>query len=298
MKERIKKVTIFRKDLYQQNTENRNKGKLHVCSEYDEEGRIVVHRKYDPDGSLEEKTDYTYDDAGNIIEESMSDSEEDFVEKKVFDRDERGKIISGKIIYMDGSEDMLEYKYNQSGKVESISTVNDEGEVEARQSFDYSDDGQITAEYEYDEDDELVSYRKYKFDNEGNQVEVIKWEQGTEEITDRVKSEDSGNTEKILSYDSANRLIAKKMTLKDEQGNAIQVEEEDQYRKYLTEYQYDDRNQLTEQKMVDREGNLINHVTRDYDKNGKLKRSEILVNTPGISRHEVYLYDYELYPQP
>lgn len=106
-------------------------------TEYDPEGRPLKEISYNASGEFEEMYGYEYDSNGHLLHERYYPAEDEMAEEKTFSRDASGRITEARKRYQDGSVDTILYAYDADGNLLTLTTVNDEGETEQVEAFEW-----------------------------------------------------------------------------------------------------------------------------------------------------------------
>ena len=205
--------------------------------EYDEEGHLIKEVSWDDSGSLSEKYDYVYANGRKVEEISYLD-EEDIAEHHRFEYD-GDKIAKAHISYMDGTEEVCNYTYENDllVKKESIDEDGDEGEKEF---FLYEEGQLIRYEKHGDFGEEEVTTQKW--DNK----KLIERDQRLLLEEDRVLINNEYNNNGLLAKSIEHREVGKSI-----------IE---------NEYHYDEKDQIIMVKQS--EGALVQFIKYRYDDNG------------------------------
>jgi len=105
--------------------------------EYDEAGHLILEIAYTRDGDIADKVEYKYDAAGKLLETSIYGEYNDVLERKelVWSSDDR--VMKEIIHYLDGSEDIHEFFYDDKGNLTGMVVKDDEDELELSEKYFY-----------------------------------------------------------------------------------------------------------------------------------------------------------------
>jgi len=258
---------------------------------FDEKGLLLEEIKYDTYGQSAGRVVYNYDDRGFKISEESFDADGNPEERTTFEYDQAGKVTGGFIHYLDDSRDTINYEYNADGKLVCKTWVNDEGETERIERFEYQD-GNLVFESLHEEG-ELIRQNKFSLDEAGR---ILKQEHMDSDDEYRTENEydDKGNLIQLIKYNSDDELIEKTGYTYDEMGNRISAITEDEFliRKLTMEYANKVLKSSLEQEF-NKSGQLIRQVVRIMDDEGYL--TEVRVSQPGMINQffQKYIMIYE-----
>lgn len=268
---------------------------LQSFNEYDRDGNILLEMNYTSDGALNEKNEYTYDPEGRLMSMAIYGEDGDVLEKRAISRDEHGGITGETIVYLDGSEDTVEYRYDGDMLAEKVQ-FNDDGETENRETYAY-EEGHVRIMERFNEDGEKTYRMENSFQN-GVIRESRVWNAfEDEEYTMITTFNSEGSKLEECRYDGKNRLIGRNLYEEDDAGRVVSIVEEDREKKNTTEMEYDDHGRLARQVETDANGQLVSEVIRNYDEEGRLSDMEVLYlnRRMGTVVKNFLVYEYEFY---
>lgn len=258
---------------------------------FDEKGLLLEEIKNDTYGQSAGRVVYNYDDRGFKISEESYDADGNPEERTTFEYDDAGKVTGGFIHYLDDSRDIINYEYNADGELVCKTWVNDEGETERIERFEYLD-GNLVFESLHEEG-ELIRQNKFSLDEAGR---ILRQEHmdGDEEYRIENEYDDKGNLIQIIKYNSDDELIEKTRYTYDELGNRISAITEDGF--LLRELTMEYANKILKSSLereFNKSGQLIRQVVRIMDDEGYL--TEVRVSQPGMVNQffQKYIMIYE-----
>ncbi len=259
---------------------SRDKGLSYsIKYEYDALGRKI--KEIDAKGAVNK---YYLDSAGNITKVNLTETsgEEKILEENTYD------LIGNILTHTDGNGNITEYWYNNINKVRKVKHPGDETIPEKIVQYQYDELGNL----KYQQDSMGIE-EIYSYDTVGNVLSTtLQRQDESEGITvkaaydkngnNRFQTDGNGNvTENI--YDELNRLVAKKTTVTNTEGEKTD---------HITKYAYDLNGNLTEE--TDWRGNTytnvydpLNRLIEKKDSDGKtIERLEYNHNNAQIRSYD------------
>ena len=261
--------------------------------------KVVRDMQYDTNGNVQQETTLEYDDHGFLISETLIESDGEVVERKTYEPDEESRINKEYIHYADGSYDMIEYFYSDSGQITKKVQSDNDGVVEHSVEYEY-DNGQLVAEVSFGEEGDMVSVTEYEYDEDGLLDEKITYNIGAnEKRTQSYVYNDEGYREAIFSTDGTGQLVEKFLFTLDEKGRPVAVVEENRHKKNRIIMEYDEKDHVVFQEEYDLRGELVSKVRRDYDQDGLFLKSEVTARNPvnGMIQQYEVMHVYEFFDE-
>jgi hypothetical protein len=275
----VKTVTsrVFRGDSDQTGT-------LTSFLEYDKEGNVVCALQYTPEGGIESKTISSYRN-GKLVMEANYLSEDEIAEKYSYFRSEKEELEKVEVSYADGSVTTKVYTRDEENNTVSITSTDDEGELEEIETFLLDARKEVLERCVYNEEEQLTS----RVENEYNEANLLV----------KQKEYDASNslvTETTFAYNeagnitgrwivTANGKLAEKIILRyDEKGNLAEQQVSDFY---IVRYQYNDAAKVTLEERFTLSGNLESQTFYEYDEHMMLVKE--------ISPAGRIVYSYEFF---
>lgn len=263
---------------------------------YDEWGNPISEEQYDPDGQVTERYIRTFSGKDIVASEQYETGEEGLVSSKVYERDSSGRLIREQGSYMEGGSENIHYMYSEDGLLLSRTAIDDEGDEEYREDFQY-DNGMLVKERRWDYGDLVFELEKTYHENG---MLASEEERNLIEKSRRGKSflyDDAGRIS-IESLLVDGKLLSRKTYTYDSEGRLGMVKEEEAFRRDELHIEYDERGHAYLQKDVDKDGNVFQEVRRTFADNGLLLKVEVSMDgsRTGIARRYAIEYEYTFYP--
>lgn len=293
----IKEINTYRKDLVMNGITSDALEEREFLMEkkvYDEKGNLVTEISYYPNGSIIQQLGYLYDDNGNLIEETLEEEASGIAERKSHDYSENGKKHKTYVHYLDGTYDTIEYIYDDKGRLISKITTDSEGDVDQRKEYKFQDD-KLLKETEYDHEDNILDEITYNYDDKGNLMEMTHYD-GIEKVTIKTLHEydEKDRRTGTLIYNAKGKLVEKHGFLFDEKDRIVEATEETPYENNITTMQYDENDNIIEQKEVNAEGEINHFVKRKFDDNNNLLQSSVKIDRHGQGMNQDYTIRNEM----
>ena len=263
--------------------------------EYDESGRLILEIAYTRDGEIADKTEFRYNEAGNPLETLIYGEDNEVLERKEIiwgDQRIRQEIIH----YMDGSEDIHDFFYDDLGNLTGISVKDDEDELEFTENYFY-EDGKLVKIERRDEDDELIFSQEDEYENGNLKIRKIWSVEEEEPYTIIQHFNERGHRVEELRYNADDELVERNIFEEDEQGRVARTIEENKRIKNTTEFSFDDNGKVIYQKEIDLNGELNHEAWRYYDPEGEPVKTtvEAVIKSSGEKRAYSLLYQRKYY---
>ncbi len=228
---------------------------------YDENENLLEETEYRDDSSIESKNIFKYDENSRLIGEKNFIDNNELTQERIIERNETGLIIRERINFMDASHTIKSYTRPEPHFI-IIESVDSEEGLEQIEKIRTDDKNRILLREVFNEENNLSSKEEYIFKGE-----VL--------IERNLTNEADGLTHETFEYQD-NKLLLHKVF--SEAGNIIG----------LTEYSYNEKNQMTEQKFASGY-----HIVYKYDEE-KNSRTEQHMQPNGIIEYQQeVLFDSE-----
>lgn len=295
----IKSVSLYRYDILENGLadEIENWGDfIQTKTEYAADNRITKEITFGHWGEPDEVIEYEYDENDLLKEERYFHGGEEVSESVIYIRDANRNIISELHRFLDGSEDVTDYQYDEQSRLISKIQTDSEGSVERQEFYQYS--GELLVSESIEEiNSNLVTKNSYSYNNEG----IL--EQSEQFISDDGKSErtvnqfdESGKRIKALKYNTQDKLI--EITRYNYQDNLLQeIEDENQKGKSYIKFYYDEQGNITTQEEMNENGEVISTIERTFDEDGRLLEATIYIDGLNYRPNQHYMirYAYEFF---
>lgn len=266
-------------------------------TEYDENGRVILQSSFSPDGLLTEKFVLEYDDSGHVVHETYFIDEGNPTEEKSYEFDENGRVVRQLKHYIDGSADTTSFTYNQDGFLTDKITINDEDEVETRETFAYCGNKLIKHEI-VDQEGNILLSEDFLYDEKGKLIEHIKDdEEGGEYFKLVTKYNEDGRKLAEMLYSEDDKLFETTWFEEDSQGRVVQTVEENDRSRRVKNFHFDDKGNNLGYEETNDNGDKMVVVEHLYDPENNTVSSMVFVNGGGrsMSQHYELKYEYEWY---
>lgn len=293
MSKRIKTITLFKSDISDRDAERCK----YNHTVYDMQGNLMEEHKFTLDGEFEDKTLYRYNDKGKLIEEVYYYEEEEIAQRKVIERDENERIILEFMKYSDGSEDVIHFHYDDSGRLVEKVTIDGDGNTEEKEIFEY-EGNRVVSEKMFDEELNLVSQKDYQYDKEGRVIKSNSWDKEDEmKIDVENEYDEKGNLVRSRRFMN-DRLIDRNNYSYDEKNRISKVVEESERGVFTFKTLYDERDNAVKQEILDASGKVVNSVEREYDEHNNVLQSRVFIDGQNrtYSQNYILYYEYDYYP--
>lgn len=298
MAKRVKSLSVYRKNIIPAGNHESEEVLLSYTEYHASNGKPVKEIQYDPQGEPEHLVEYEYDSQGFMVLELMREADLSVSSRKTFEADQKGRRLKEHSHYADGSYDTITYTYDDNDQLVKKVAVDDEGQVEFTELFEYSD-GRLVREAWLDEDDFLAKETLMQYDDEGLLDESVVRDlvEGTE-IRKEFVHDEKGLGKGYVAYNENDEPVERVVLKYDDQGQLIEVVDENKRQKNTTHMEYDPQGMVVKQEEYDLNGQLVNRVERTYDDQGRILQSKVLVERQGqgaamgyIMRHHYTFFD-------
>ncbi|MDA3912451.1 MAG: hypothetical protein PF448_13945 [Bacteroidales bacterium] len=258
--------------------------------EYDQAGNIVLSIKYDEEGNIIEKSEFTYDNDNRKLTEKQYLSEDEIAEEHRFTYDDKGELSEIHTDYAEGYSSTRKIQYNPKENERIELEIDEDDEMEEKHVFKYHEThGKLTERAEYDDREKLVQKTVYTYDDKGRVIEQSEYERkGKKPIQTRqyAYNDESDKIEQLNVLNHKGKLINQYRLFYDEHdrvtrqisptSGSIEIE-------YPSEKVQIERN-------IDASGNVQNETKSLFDDAGNLIKEEGLMLS---KTHEITYYEAE-----
>jgi len=268
---------------------------LELVVEMDSAGNVLRESKFDNEGELEERNEYTYSEAGKLLDHELYYAIDDVAERRIFKRDEKGRLLEEVKVYGEDEGEKLLYSYDEKDRVIAFQRFDEEGELDYREEF------------VYDEQGDLLQRRKYAA--AGHLLEELSAQRGELLVVEEKSYDSNGNLEStsITKFDASGRevsnvqsntqgkLISSVITVYDDRGNALERVYKDFYSKTVR-YEYDANDKMITQELFDNTGLLLRKNIYEYDPDGQLIAEQVFeidASRGGRDKHYGMRFEYD-----
>jgi hypothetical protein len=301
MSKTLKSVSVYRYDILENGLADEIENWdafIQSKTEYAEEGHLIREITYGSWGDEEQLIEYVYDEQTQLIEEKYYQGDEELTESKVYERDPSGRILKEYHRFFDGSEDVLEYQYDENSILKEKVMTDSDGDAERKEVFEYSGD-KLVKEMVMDGQGSIISEASYSYNEEGKleQTDQYSIEDGRSERIVTV-FDAAGNRKKELKYNTQEQLVEINRFIYSEDGKLLEIEEENQRGKSYLAFTYDEKGEhVTGQEELNDKGEVISSIEREFDEEGRLLTATVFIDGMNYRPNQNYLirYTYEFY---
>ena len=271
---------------------------LEFVAELDEQGNPLLETKFDADGQLEERNEFSYDGNGKLIAHTLFYAVDDVSEKRQLKRDDKGRVIEEVKIYGEDTGERMQYAYDELGRVCSIVRYDEEGDFDFRESLAYNLKGELESRIKYGSNESVIESFLFSFPDDFTIEEKEMDAAGKVVGLTLVKKDEAGREVSSVQTTAEGKLVSSMLATYDDQGNVIQKQYKDFYSKTVC-YAYDQANRMISQELFDATGLLLRKNVYEYDDQGNLlteKVFEIDASRAGRDKHYQSRYEYEYFP--
>lgn len=289
------KTKIYRQNIADEEfmLEKNTKKYLREYTETDANGNEITQIEYNPDGTIEQKTNREFNDKNQIVKEQISDNME-IVENKAWEYDDSGKAIKEIQYYIDGAVDFTDIIYDDNGDVIERKTIDDDGEEGAREEITY-ENGKITRHTIYDDFGEVEADEENSYDEKNRLIKKVTLNLEGEKDTLEIEYNEDDKVYREILLNEAGKVIERNTYSYGDNGMPSEIHEESTMKNNRAKIQYNENKQVTVHEVFDVAENLANRVERNYDDKGRVVSSEVLISMPerGVRHHYQLTYEYE-----
>lgn len=172
---------------------------------HDSEGKLILHTKHNPDGTVRWNNVYKYNSDGNKTEEILSNSDGEYT----FRYDSKGNRIEWNKFHPNGELDWkFNYKVNSDGEIIEQIKYDTEKNTKQKLELKYDSDKNMT-EWLQTKDEVLQEIGNLKYDSNRNTTEwILKNSDGSIKLkkTFKYDSDSQGNWIKRTVFDRSNAI--------------------------------------------------------------------------------------------
>lgn len=242
--------------------------------EYNDKNLLVLEKKYDMDGEIEEVHMYSYDEQGRLLNHLLEIPEDGISERFVTTRNADGNPTMIVKYYGDDEGEKTEYVYGSNAQVIQIMRYDADGEFEAQEDLEYDDQSKLMVrritspleenkvyrfsydeksnlikEEDFDENDRLTSYVEIDYDEEERETYVSRFNESGKMIS-----------QLLTEYDSLGRIVRK-------------IAKSSHVR--ITSFEYDEQGRVIEESLSDQNDFVISRTRLTYDDDGRIAEETI-----------------------
>lgn len=262
-------------------------------TKFDEAGLPMEVITYNPDGTVEHKYEYKYNSEGKLIDELLLEADDEVAEHRSMEYNAEGHLDKEYVHYLDGTADVLNFKYDEKGRLLSRRSVDSDGETGSYLVNVYDGD-LLVSETEYDIAGEIITQRKIIYDNEGKITQEI-FRTPEENYDIQYSYFENGQASVRRRYNEDKHLTERYTFSYDDEGRLSESMEESVSGVEITYINYDDEGNILLQEEKTEDGNMLNQVERTYDSSNRLLTTTVIIDRPGqqVPQHYRIRMQYE-----
>lgn len=261
-----------------------NEGYLIERRVHDEKDNLLISEELGEGETVSEKLEYQYDDQGRIVLHRHYFADELSEEVEITYNDS-GKPVKEVITFLDGSKTENLYRYNDAGKLEKKEVKDEEGGMEMEETFEY-EDGELVRHAKYNSEGVLTD--EYKFIYREEDGKKVLSEELEEHPLDGVQFRTVHRKDGSVTYDKKGGIYSSIKKVLDEKGREAENHVKTLNRQVSIFYRYDEKDQLVGEERQN--GGMTNFISRKiYNNEGKLLLCTITDASSGLFT-DYYVY--------
>jgi hypothetical protein len=275
-----------------ENGKPKEKGYKNAYKEYDRNGNVVKEEYYRR-GDINQELSYEYNknqDKTEYVNYSVKEDEIRF--KQTIDYNAGGKKVKER--RFNGSEHrVIDYNYNDQGKLSEIIKTDPQGNLVQRRIFSY--DGNVANIKVLNNKGNIISRIVNKYDNRGNLIEYREFKpngERTKKIT--YKFNDKNNKTEETKYQKGNFIYRKNFKYNNN-DQLVEIHKEQPKGKVHTSkiYSYNDNGLLAKEMWYDSMAEKYSHKKYFYNNSGIVKKARVYYAF--YDYKVLYRYKYKFY---
>ena len=274
-------------------SEIRDKEFKYQHTEFDESGLPIEVITYNPDETVEHKYRYQYNSEGKVIDEILLEADDEVTEHRSMEYNAEGQLVKEYIHYLDDTADVMNYTYDEKGRLLSRRSIDSDGET-GNYMVNVYDGDLLVSESEYDIAGEIITQRKIIYDENGKITEeIFKTPEGNYDIL--YSYFENGHASVRRRYNDQKHLTERNTFTYDSEGRLSESMEESSSGIEITYISYDDAGNVILQEEKAEDGDLRSRVERTYDESNRLLTTSVFADKPGqhIPQHYRIRMEYE-----
>jgi YD repeat-containing protein len=258
-------------------------------TEYTASGKIKLEKSFNTQNEIQEKIEYRYDEFDRLTEQLMYYDEEEIVEKRNCEYDDNGNLIRLNKHYSEGTFEYTLYFYNNDNQLIEKKSFSHDHEHEETEQFEYIS-GSLVRESKYNENMKLVYEQKLTREDNVLECETMDIDLGTTRFTEEYN--EKGQKLNTHVYDKKNKLISR-LIYNYEDAKTVKILEEKSTGTETTIMHYNDHGDVILQEEIDADDFYKSRVTREFDNEFYLLRTQVYINNYGKTPDLNYILKFE-----
>ncbi|MBK7681958.1 MAG: hypothetical protein IPJ26_05595 [Bacteroidetes bacterium] len=242
--------------------------------EYNDKNLLVLEKKYNMDGEIEEVHSFTYDEQGRLLNHLLEIPEDGISERFVTSRNADGNPTLIVKYYGDDEGEKTEYVYGTNAQVVKIMRYDADGEFEAEEDLEYDDQSKLMVRRITSPVEGNKCYR-FSYDEKSNLIKEEDFDEN-DQLSAYVEIDyDEEDRETYVSrFNEAGKMISQLLTEYDAQGRIVRkIAKSSNVR--ITSFEYDEQGRVIEESLSDQNDFVISRTRLTYDDDGRIAEETI-----------------------
>ena len=242
--------------------------------EYNDKNLLVLEKKYNMDGEIEEVHSFTYDEQGRLLNHLLEIPEDGISERFVTSRNADGNPTLIVKYYGDDEGEKTEYVYGTNAQVVKIMRYDADGEFEAEEDLEYDDQSKLMVRRITSPVEGNKCYR-FSYDEKSNLIKEEDFDEN-DQLSAYVEIDyDEEERETYVSrFNEAGKMISQLLTEYDAQGRIVRkIAKSSNVR--ITSFEYDEQGRVIEESLSDQNDFVISRTRLTYDDDGRIAEETI-----------------------
>jgi hypothetical protein len=256
---------------------------LMMIREYDKNGNQIFTKEYDEENQVIFENKLNFENEKLISEESISYTD-NYGEKKSYTYDESGKLIAEKIEYDGGWYSIKKYERDSGNRILTISSYDEENQLEEMSQTEYDEKGNIVSYREYDEENNLKQMVKNNYREDGLLVLKEEYEDSKKPIkTHHYYYNDEGKITAVQTLNSSGRSLDWVKINYNEKGRP---QEQLTMSGLKVVLEYSENEKTITETQISSSGEIVNITKVIKDENGEISEEH------SVDKMKRYVYEY------
>lgn len=270
---------------------------LEIVVQMDKDGRPVEESKFDSQGELEERNQYSYSAGGKLTEHILLYALDDVTERRVLTRGSKDLLLEEVKHYGDDTGERIEYMYDEKDRIKTVIRHDEEGDFDFKEEFNYDEKTGLESRTRLDKAGKVQGSVSYKHDSDRLMEEKEYDAAGALLSVSAFRYDDKGNEVFAEQRKSDGGLISAVYSTYDDSGRLLERKHKDFHSK-IVRYTYDDQGRLATQELFDGSGLLLRKNFYEYDPEGRILNEQVFeidTSRGGRDKHYGTRYEYDFF---
>ncbi len=237
--------------------------------EYNGKNLLVLEKKYDMDGELEEVHSYTYDDQGRLLNHLLEIPEDGISERFETSRNADGNQTKIVKYYGDDEGEKTEYVYGTNAQVVKIMRYDADGEFEAAEDLEYDDQSKLMVR-RISSPVEGNKYYRFSYDEKSNLIKEEDFDENDQlSAYVEIDYDDEERETYVSRFNEAGKMISQLLSEYDELGRIKRKIAKSSHVR-ITAFEYDEQGRVIEESLSDQNDFVISRTRLTYDDDGRI----------------------------